>query len=232
MHIGYIYITTNLINNRVYIGKKNKSIFDQTYYGSGLLLNRAIQKYGKENFKVELIQWASSIDELNMLEVQFIAEYKKKTNTYNIAEGGTGGNTTKNHPDRLSIIDKRASGLKLWHQNMTAEEKNIHNLKISNAKKGKPNGCLGKTRSEETKKKISDAQKGKPKSEKQRIAHAIASAANIGKPNSSCFKRVIVNGVEYDSIKSACVALNITSNSLFYYRMKKQLITVEYINDK
>ena len=43
-----IYKITNLINNKIYIGKDTTS--DPNYFGSGLLINRAFKKYGKENF--------------------------------------------------------------------------------------------------------------------------------------------------------------------------------------
>ena len=38
---GYIYITTNLINNKIYIGQHKSKNYDKKYLGSGLLLKRA-----------------------------------------------------------------------------------------------------------------------------------------------------------------------------------------------
>ena len=43
---GYIYVTTNLINGRKYIGQHAKPEFDESYYGSGTALKPAIKKYG------------------------------------------------------------------------------------------------------------------------------------------------------------------------------------------
>ena len=57
--IGYIYKTTNLINGKIYIGQHKSSSFDTNYYGSGKLLIKALKKYGKENFKIELIEGCS-----------------------------------------------------------------------------------------------------------------------------------------------------------------------------
>ena len=66
---GYIYKTTNCINQKIYIGKKESSEYIPTYYGSGYLLKKAINKYGKENFTVEILDTANSLEELNEKEI-------------------------------------------------------------------------------------------------------------------------------------------------------------------
>lgn len=108
--IGYIYKTTNLINGRIYIGKHSKSYYDPSYYGSGKILKKAIKKYGKNNFSNELLCEANSEEELNLLEKKLISEYKLKYGSliYNIAEGGTGGDTISglSDNDRQKFIDK------------------------------------------------------------------------------------------------------------------------------
>jgi hypothetical protein len=43
-----IYKTTNIINGKYYVGKDINN--SESYLGSGVLLKRAIKKYGKENF--------------------------------------------------------------------------------------------------------------------------------------------------------------------------------------
>jgi hypothetical protein len=45
---GIIYLTTNQINGKIYIGQT--SINKHGYIGSGKLLKKAIKKYGKNNF--------------------------------------------------------------------------------------------------------------------------------------------------------------------------------------
>jgi len=90
----YIYKTTNCINEKVYIGKSEK-LFNKNYYGSGILLEKAIKKYGKGNFKIEVLEELLTIDELNEREKYWIEYYSD--NSYNLAEGGTGGWTTKHY---------------------------------------------------------------------------------------------------------------------------------------
>jgi hypothetical protein len=50
---GYVYKTTNLKNGMWYIGSHNGK--KPTYLGSGLLLKRAITKYGKDSFQKEIL---------------------------------------------------------------------------------------------------------------------------------------------------------------------------------
>ena len=67
---GYIYKTTCLINYLIYIGQKKSSKFlCERYLGSGKKLRAAINFYGKENFKVELIDTAESKEELDSKEI-------------------------------------------------------------------------------------------------------------------------------------------------------------------
>ena len=89
---GYIYLTTNLINNKKYIGQHTSSKFDKRYKGSGTILRQAIQKDGWQNFKCEILQECASKEELNYYERFFIAQYNavEDPNFYNITPGGDG----------------------------------------------------------------------------------------------------------------------------------------------
>lgn len=100
---GYIYLTTNLINNKMYIGKHERQKYDSKYYGSGKILQKAIEKYGIENFKNEILYEANSTEELNIYEKKYIMEYREKfgkNNLYNIANGGDGGDTFSGKSDK------------------------------------------------------------------------------------------------------------------------------------
>jgi len=101
-----VYKTTNLINGKIYIGKDINNNSD--YIGSGLLLNRAIGKYGINNFKKEILESCSNIDILNLQEKYWIKFYNStnKQIGYNISCGGDGGDTFSNNPNK-EIIRKR-----------------------------------------------------------------------------------------------------------------------------
>ena len=88
-----IYKTTNLINNKIYIGQDSKN--NPNYLGSGIYLNNAIKKYGKENFKKEIICECKSKIELNRMEIEMIKNNHSHISEggYNITWGGDGGDT-------------------------------------------------------------------------------------------------------------------------------------------
>lgn len=89
---GFIYITTNIINGRRYIGQKSFDYKSRwySYVGSGYQLIKAIKKYGKENFKRDIVAIAYTAKELNELEIIWIRDYNAviNENFYNMADGG------------------------------------------------------------------------------------------------------------------------------------------------
>lgn len=89
---GYIYLTTNIVNNKRYIGQHRSKTFDKNYIGSGVLLLKAVEKYGRENFTTILLEECSTDKELNEREVYHIAKYDATNSDdfYNIARGGEG----------------------------------------------------------------------------------------------------------------------------------------------
>ena len=108
--IGYIYKTTNLINNKIYVGKRQKMIFDNYYLGSGKKLKSAIKHYGKSAFKCEVLQWCYSITELLVAEKYWIEELNSQNPNvgYNISSGGDGGDIfhTLSIEEQLKVREK------------------------------------------------------------------------------------------------------------------------------
>ena len=88
--IGYIYKVTKKLNNKIYVVKRQKSLWDEHYFGSGQHIKRAIKKYGKENFIRELLDTAETIDELNQKECYWIEKLpaRNPATGYNVGKGG------------------------------------------------------------------------------------------------------------------------------------------------
>jgi group I intron endonuclease len=101
-----IYETINKINGKRYIGKDKHN--DPNYLGSGVLLNKAIKKYGRENFVKTILEHCDSEDHMAERERQWIkitnAQISKQY--YNIGEGGNGGDNITNNPNRDEFIEK------------------------------------------------------------------------------------------------------------------------------
>ena len=92
MMYGYVYETTCLVNGKKYIGQHKSECFDEKYLGSGKTFVKALNKYGKENFKCKILKECYSREELNASEKYFI-KLNEATNSsayYNISEGGEG----------------------------------------------------------------------------------------------------------------------------------------------
>jgi len=105
---GYIYKTTNLINNKIYIGQHKANIFEpDVYIGSGTLFRRAVEKYGSENFKNELICECLSQKEMDEKEIFWISELNTTDSSigYNITKGGFGGASPRTEYTKKRIAE-------------------------------------------------------------------------------------------------------------------------------
>lgn len=86
-----IYKTTNLINNKIYVGMHSTDNLNDGYLGSGWILKQAIKKYSKENFKREVLLVLPSRKEAREVEALLVdTEFISRQNTYNLQEGGMG----------------------------------------------------------------------------------------------------------------------------------------------
>ena len=86
-----IYKITNLVNGKIYVGQTKFSVEKRfkEHAKANSPLGHAIRKYGKENFKAEVIEICQTFTELNEREIFWIAKLNCKVpNGYNIADGG------------------------------------------------------------------------------------------------------------------------------------------------
>lgn len=103
--IGKIYKITNKINGKIYIGQTVRTLkkrFNAHYWGTSdndpyhkqMAIKKAMRKYGKENFSIELIEEVER-GKLDEREVFWISYYDSYNKGYNCTKGGQNGATRK-----------------------------------------------------------------------------------------------------------------------------------------
>jgi group I intron endonuclease len=213
-NFGYVYLTTNILNNKKYVGKKYGE-FNPSYYGSGKLIKNSIKKYGIEYFKCEILKICKTETEINECEVFYIDSLSPE---YNLACGGAGGNTIKFHDDDIkkNIIKKRAISLSENWKNKTKNEVIEWGKSISNSKKGKSNGKEGIKLSDETKHKISESNKiaAKNRSDSWKENHGKKMMEKRGLPNKKNWIPVEIDGIKYDGVGDAASKLNVVRQTI------------------
>jgi len=129
----WIYKITNIQNNKVYIGQTIRPVEQRFHRHINDALNnildthfaRAIRKYGKESFIIEVVDTASSQEELNQKEQYWIRFYDSVNKGYNETDAISkcGGNTYHSKTDEeMSIIKDKIRQTKLGAKNPMARK--------------------------------------------------------------------------------------------------------------
>ena len=94
---------------------------DDGYLGSGKRLYYELNKYGKENFKFEILKHFNSREELVQAEINLITEQDlKNINCLNLSKGGSGGIHNEDHYKAFVKGPKNTSGWILNMKNLKA----------------------------------------------------------------------------------------------------------------
>ena len=136
---GYVYKTTDLFNNKIYVGQHKSSEFDNTYYGSGIIIKELLNKYGMQRFNCEVLDWCKSQEELNQKEIFWINKLNclNESVGYNIATGGAFGDSGYH----LGMLGKSQTD----KQKCAAREYQLNNPKTPQMKEKMKKAMLGNT---------------------------------------------------------------------------------------
>lgn len=175
-----IYKVTNMVNNKIYIGKtiytlnkrKSEHIITTKSKCGNMVFHKAIRKYGEENFKWETIYECDDELILNIMEtMKIIVNHSHMSEGgYNLTWGGEGISGYK-------FTDEQKKKLSESHKGITSNRKGVKlsketKKKLSESHKGQVAWNKGKTgcfsRSIETKRKMSESHKGKKHTDKAR----------------------------------------------------------------
>ena len=153
-----IYKIRNIINNKVYIGQ-SKDIetrwINHKSSNDNYPIHRAIRKYGKENFVLEILCECDPSD-LNKYEQMYIKKYDCiAPNGYNLTSGG--GQCSYYSEESKMKMSKSAMG----HKNHCVPHSDETKKIISEKSRGNTSH-KGFHHSEETRMKMAERKRGKP----------------------------------------------------------------------
>ena len=100
MKFGKIYLITNDINSKVYVGQTIQSLnkrfnghccYSKSDKSNNMYIKRAIHKYGRDKFHISLLEECPT-EELNNREKYWIDFYESYNSGYNLTKGGQDSN--------------------------------------------------------------------------------------------------------------------------------------------
>lgn len=169
-----IYKITNLLNNKIYIGKHSCEILNDDYMGSGKLIKRAINKYGLDNFKKEILYIFENYKDVYKKEKEIVNKYfVDRKDTYNLIEGGDPFDSINSNVELRKKKNKKAA-ISMNRKNWKDPEFRERNRKrmVEQSKRLHAEGVIkapdwtGKKHKEESKRKIGEKNSINQKGEK------------------------------------------------------------------
>lgn len=197
-----IYLLTNTINNKIYIGQtwlelKARMGKNGVNYSNSPYLYAALQKYGSSNFKYEILVKCEDQETADFIEDYYIEQYKSRDSDigYNLKQGGRGGKHSEESKAKISRVQKekaeqwspeersrRVAPIAGWWAGKERgplsdqQKKFISEVNIERHK-NTPHPMLGEHHTDEAKAKMSKALKGVPISEERREVLKISGLA-------------------------------------------------------
>lgn len=196
----YVYLTTNLLNGKQYIGDHFIEAKDKKYYyGSGILISKALKKYGEENFFKEILEWFETKEEAFNAQEKYIQLYNTiHPNGYNISPKGGHQITGSFSGETLKILSEKSKGKIPWNKGKNMPDSSKEKMskshrglshspetkeKIGKSGIGRVGWNKGKNMSESSKEKMSKSHIGMKASDETRkkMSNSIKEALSLKK---------------------------------------------------
>ena len=166
----FLYRTTNLVNNKYYYGVHSTYNLKDGYLGSGKRLTRAVKKYGKENFKCEILEFFESREEVLKRENEIVNEQLiNDPLCMNLKPGGNGGFSKESSKKGTNtMLTKIWSDAEFINRNKKRLSKQSKALHLEGTIKGnihKIYNWNGKKHKKESKIKMSESHTGEKNSQ-------------------------------------------------------------------
>jgi hypothetical protein len=224
----YVYLITNKINGKQYIGDHSTSNEDDNYLGSGIYLKKALKKYGKNNFKKEVLQYFDSKKDAFDAQEKYINQFNTLIpNGYNISpKGGHGvsgcfSEETIKKFKNLKHTEKTKQIIRKAHLGKSQSEEHIKKRTKAAREnrtyvKGELNPLYGRKRPKDVVEKINKKNRGKKHTPLQ---NSEKSKRQLGSKRSDTAKENLSKGQQKrQKIKKLCPYCNREVGFLNYGR--------------
>jgi hypothetical protein len=141
-----LYEVTNKVNGKKYVGIHSTNDINDNYFGSGIYIKNALEKYGTENFERKIIKLCKSREELLDEEKRTVtASMVKSEDYYNLSLGGSSFIDSIQKLDNNEFVRHQRKAGKIggrnFYDSMSEEQKKEWHKKG----RAKSSGTKGKT---------------------------------------------------------------------------------------
>lgn len=151
-----VYLTTNLVNLKIYVGVHSTWNLNDSYLGSGTNLLKSIKKYGTHNFNRKILYYCYDVSHAYELEKNIVNhEFIARNDTYNLIIGGK--NSYNIGRIKTNISQEVRDKISLTHKGKIVSDET--KIKIREKRKQQIFTI-------ETREKLSKSRKGKPSEKK------------------------------------------------------------------
>jgi group I intron endonuclease len=254
--VSGIYKIINKINNKYYLGS-SKDIYKR--YKNHLYnlkiqkhhcihLQNAYNKYGKNNFYLEIVSvipFSDKLEEELKLVEQSLLDDLDYSKVYNVSASASGGDLISKHPNKEEIINKRNNKFRAYLNSLTREEILLRSSRPGNLNPnwrgghkyfcncGKPIQEINKTCSK-CRNRSGENNPFYGKSHSKEIKNKIAKTKNsLPKKLPSNTRAVIIDGIYYESLTQASKILEVGA-ALILFRIKsknKRFVGYKYVDE-